>query len=119
MLVDNKATIEVPVENDTYTLRRFLGFYEAARMEQSTFTFRFPKGWSGESTDAVEAIPNHAERKLARLRAYLAGWSHAEPINDDNLKRLPPAHADKLLEEIAALEKAAQPFRGEPTPGTD
>lgn len=113
MLIDNKATVEVHIEDDSYTLRRFLGFYEAAQMDQSAFTFRFPKGWSGENTDAVEAIPNYAERKLARLRAYLADWSHTEPINDDNLKRLPPAHAEKLLEEIAALEKAAQPFRGE------
>lgn len=112
MLVDTKATTSVEIDGDTYTLRRFLGFYEAVQMDQSAFTFRFPTGWSGEGTDSVEAVPNHAERKFARIKAYLIGWTYAEPITDDNIKRIPLAHADKLLEEIAALEKAAQPFRG-------
>lgn len=119
-LIDTKAIVEIEIDEDTYSLRKFLGFYEQAQMGQSAFTFRFPSDWDGQSTEKVEAVPNTAGRKLAKLRAYLVGWSHAEPLNDENIKRLPPNHANRLLDEIKALEEADVPFRGEPgAKGTD
>lgn len=110
-LIDDSTTVSVLVDDSEYHLRRELGFYEASQMQESAFKFEFPSDWSGKDIGKVKAIPNRANSELARLKAYLVRWSHPVELTDENIKRLHPLHANRLLEEIKTLEEQQrQPF---------
>lgn len=114
-LIDTKAIEKIEIDNDWYELRQELGFYEKKLMQEAAFTFEFPSNFDGRDMSKVKAVPNHAERDLSKLKQYLVAWSYPDKLDDDNIKRLPQAHADKLLERIKELEAATpRPFRGQP-----
>lgn len=119
-LIDPTATKQVEIGDDSYTLRLELGFYEQEKMTESGIRFHFPPDWDGKDFSKLTASNNRADRALARLSAYLAGWSHDEALTLDNIKRLPQAHARQLIAEIEDIEAARPlPFWRESDDTTD
>lgn len=109
---DNGGTVTIEIDNDSYELKRYLGWYDrraSSEMKGISLHMQWGKVQDGKvrigknelvpvTMDAMEDV------QLAKLQIWLASWSHREPINQNTLKRLPGHHADALLERIADLE---------------
>ncbi len=87
--------VRVEIGADWYELKRYLGWYEQRRCEEGRYNIY---------TDGkIQIVPVVADE--LRLRARLHSWSHAEPLTEANIRRLPVAHARQLLARIRELEQ--------------
>lgn len=108
---DNGGEVEVSIGEDTYWLRRYLGWYDRQRASDiKGAAIHLPWGQVKDGDIRVgmdERVPmtmgNMEDVQLTKLAVWLKRWSHSEPITERTLKRLPQSHADRLLEEIARL----------------
>jgi hypothetical protein len=106
MLIGND-TVRLAVGEDWDDLKAVLGWYDAELVAEARRKVLVPveRGkivYDGVLEVRLEAAPSD----LVLLRARLSAWSHADELNEANLKRLPVAHANALLARIAELEKA-------------
>jgi hypothetical protein len=106
MLVGNDV-VRVDVDGDWYELKTVLGWYDDALIHEASRRILIPVERGNLVRDgAVEVRMQNAPTDLVRLRARLRAWSHSEPLTEDNIKRIPPAHAAILLSRIGELEEA-------------
>ncbi len=118
-LIDITATEQIEIGDDTYTLKRHIGFYDETELLLAGFTLRDAQRRSEEAngeTRQPDAGKAAANRRLKRIQVYLTAWSYDVPITPENIKRIPSSHAKVILDKIEELEAApeARPFRGEP-----
>jgi hypothetical protein len=98
-----------------YDLRRAVGWYQLeATSELAAIKMTLPVRIANRMSNLDDLDPDtpvgleirQHERTLARLSDRIAGWSYDQPINEGNIKRLPPAHVGQLVAEIETLEDA-------------
>lgn len=100
-------------DGDWYELRTQLGWYYRNQLSDGAgISIHLP--WSTVKDGEIrlagsEHVPvtmdGMPDVQLNRLLVYVAAWSHREPITEKTIKRVPPAHAKRLLARIAQLEK--------------
>lgn len=126
-LIDPNATEEIVIDDDTYTLKKQLGFYDTTKILAGSLSpadLRAIQNRSRKNGDqldgqqASELIDTStylAQRNFLKIKFYLTSWSHPDLMTDENIKRIPPEHAKEILDKIKVLEVApeAHPFRGE------
>ena len=116
--------IEFEDDGDWYELRQQVGFVAHKLGESGSFTTQeimdySPKGDISTFIKSFPAAEYQARKNATRILVRLANWSHSEPISFENVIRIPTHQADVILEAIAALEKAALPFRKQPKAKAD
>lgn len=105
----------VEVGEAWYELRRAIGWYALdASSELSAVKMTLPVHIASRMGSLADLDPDTPvgleirthERTLARLADRIAGWNYDQPVNEGNIKRLPPAHVNVLLSHIDRLEEA-------------
>lgn len=100
-------TIEIVLQDATYTLRERLGWREQQRIDQSALHL-YADGASIAAIDdikqlrEVEIRPDIEQQNYLRLKARLVGMS-SKAIDE-----IPPAHVPLLIERIEQLERDGQ-----------
>ena len=118
-----KAGIErIEIGATWYDLRTSVGWYQLdATSELSAIKLALPVSVAKRMSDLADLDPEtpvgleirQHERTLARLSDRIARWSYDQPVNEGNIKHLPPAHVERLLDAIERLEKAEREALGE------
>lgn len=102
-------------DGDWYDIRRELGFYHRSRISDvNAIVLHLQWGKVKKSEqdlldddDLVPAtLENKSDVNLAKISAYLKAWSHQDTITEKNIKRIPRAHAELIMEKIEELEEA-------------
>lgn len=100
-------------DGDWYELRTQLSWYHrnsVALPNALTFHVAWANVKAGDiqlpKSDLVPVtLDGLVELQLKKLMVYIKAWSHREPITEKTVKRIPPAHARRLLERIEELEE--------------
>lgn len=104
-------TEEIVIDGDSYTIKTMLTAFERdqTRPEQS-YKIQMPYGKlenrdNIRPDDMVDVVLDTAVANLRKLKVWLVDWSHPEKLNAQSLRRLPPRHAQMLLDRIEELEE--------------
>lgn len=115
-------TVRVEIDGDWYEIKTALGWYEQKKTGMAeAVTLGVPtavvdKG-KLEAGDVFQVKIGTADVILRKLQLYLVGWSHSAPRNEENIKRIPPAHVDAILGKIKELEAGkSEEAEAVPTP---
>jgi hypothetical protein len=95
-MLTTDEVVRVTIGPAWYDLRAQIGWYAQRQVDDARYVVRL---------DGHIEIAR-AERDLTRLRVRLLAWSRPEPISEDAVKLLPPAHAQALVDRIEQLENA-------------
>ena len=101
----SQLTEELIIEDQTYTLKTALGWYETQQIDQTGFQL-FADGKSVSEADDIASIPmleirlDSAGAMLKRLTTWLVGYKAIEAM------KIAPSHIPIIMARIAELEAA-------------
>ena len=116
MLLDTTTTERINVPGGGwYEIRTQLGFYDYLIGKYATTSVADAQDASKMKEKEYGKL--EAEWELRRFELFLTAWNDPAPLTIENLKRIPPMHADIILAKISEvldrLEKSDL-FREEP-----
>jgi len=97
-------TETIVIDNCDYIVRRRLGWYDSAIIDEKQFKLfvdgkSIQPGTDIASVDRVEIVMTTAEYNLKRLELRIVG------MNRSKIKDMPPHHVNILLQKITQLEE--------------
>lgn len=107
LVAHESTTRRVEIDGEWYELRTQLGWYAREKASAANAVRFFVKGKDLEEIEdrEVEGKLDTATANMRKFIVYLKSWSHSEPLTEENIRRIPAAHARRLVTEITELEK--------------
>lgn len=104
---------------DWYEIRTMLGYHSRMQADTAAMFVKVPASRldrleTGEQFNPDEMVTiqmNTADVNHLKLSVWLMGWSHADAINSNTIRRMPLSHAQAVLRAIREYEK----FQGGPS----